>query len=261
MPEMKKNSIQLGYSTTGLLTAVAIFTAVLVYVVYFAFEEPSENALTKAQEDKSEEIKAIAALQQQQQKGEVEQVSPVTSAANSQTQEQSAEDKDAESVASDITQSQPAETAEVQQLAVTETAASVTRIDPLKAHVRKSAIEPAAYKIYPETSYRSAYYPYAEAAAFDNALNYAGFSNNSWNGDWRQQQYAQSQGRGYGRGAGDGEFDFSMNFKSRARMDADSDINADVHQQSQVDAWNAYYADQYARQQSGLYQQNYPYYR
>lgn len=190
-------------TTTGLLTASAIYIGLLAYANYYAFEngkDPDNAEIALKNENKA--IDRVAG------------VVPLTQGIfNSE-------------VFTDIEQSAALKSKQTgAALPGSESASSlkINELDsPIKTTQRLNTVPtvqileslPPGFNANNEQLY-----------FFQNGRNHANLAHYQ---NMNHQADYYGQGRGKGSANGDGEFSFTMNFKSRASMDADSDIDGDL---------------------------------
>lgn len=183
---------QSGASTSGLLTASAIYIGLLVYAGYFAFD----------------------------------QTQPSVTMSENTIQMQGANQALIQPSAAGIFQSETLKHDET-HLNIAKQSQSVTH--PTETESSKSA-RPAGsdYRIssalyYPQASQHRVPYDQALSHQYYSVHPY---STSSLDQDYRS--YGQGKGRGKARSSGNAEMNFSMSFKSRARMNADVDGDFDA---------------------------------
>lgn len=218
---------QNGSSTVGLLTASAIFVALLVYANQFAFNDRN-----------NEDSKSV-------------DVQP-------QNTKPHGGDKSAPIVATEGVISKPKLQSSTSELALAEIDEAPTQAAAVKVQPQDSASSVASQSTMlanvthwnPYPSYYPAYYGSADQAAMNYTNDYSAGLNNAQQLD----AYVRANNRANGRGNmdGDADFTFTMNFKSRARMDANTDFDTDIDTYA-----NAY--QQHLYNQNAVYQPNYGY--
>ena len=249
---MIKIHSQRGSSTTGLLTASAIYVGLLAYAHFYAFNGQDDNAVVQQEDTLEQENQPVAELPS------TDIVAPTgkgifqseTIAVNTET-----------ASTHDVVQ----EKSDTQQETVTRSEYATRDLSELKANQEhdRTALSNTMQSAEPDATtsrtatneaYTSTVYPSYQDYRIAGPLN-AGDEvimldgKNRLAGDANYHQYLESyqraRGDGQGRGQmdGDGEFDFSMTFKSRARMDADTDWDGDFATQGRGSHYGNYLYD------------------
>ena len=226
-----------GSSSAGLLTATAIFAALLFYANQYGFKSPeADSELTATGNTDAPDGSMV---EQSPQLVEIPRGifnTPTLSAEQTQAVEP-----------------MPANTSLETDPGAAPIAAGMSE-PPVKPENRLAQTPTMAVHQAAGSSESYMTYPYAGAQQFDSwqAIQARQGAAADLNARHRGQGYGYS--RGHGAADGEGEFALSMNFRSRARMDADFDADSDVTARSAADTY-------YGQQHSGYAQPYLNYYR
>ncbi len=206
---MLKQLQQTGSSTAGLLTASAIFIALLVYTNQYAFNNSNQGIFSSLfSSDAEPEINTAQTADTDGDTGTIQPShqgifeTPTLAENNSQQ------------TTSEVTQPIVSVASEDNSATSNE---EVSMGEPKVPSVAQARAVPASYVPQPSLD---------QTAMYANQGYYTGLNGNQF---YTTDARSNGQGRGRGSMNSDGEFNFSMKFKSRARMDADTDMNADSH--------------------------------
>ena len=183
---------QTAFSTSGLLTASAIYISLLVFAGHYGFDKLPSSLLLSENTVKTEPSQK-----------------PLIQPS-----------------AAGIFQSATLDQDELQPADVAQGVSESERLNPQafteisKKNLDHQQISSAVY--YPQV--------YSYPSQYNQALAQYYAVNPTTSTRWDQGHHAVSRanGRGQGRSRGDGEMTFSMRFKSRARMDADMDAHSEA---------------------------------
>ena len=209
---MLKQLQQTGSSTTGLLTASAIFIALLVYTNQYAFNNSNQGIFSSLFSSDSEP--EINTAQTANAEGNTGTIRPLHQGIF-----------ETATIAENNNQETIGETTETVVSAASEnnSATSNKEVSMTAVQVQAQMQAVAQGKAMP-VSYAAVNPSQDQASMYTYQGYYTGLNGNQF---YTTDARSNGQGRGRGSMKGDGEFNFSMKFKSRARMDADADMNAD----------------------------------
>ncbi len=213
---------QRGSSTTGLLTASAIYVGLLAYAHFYAFNGQDDNSLAQQEDSLGQQDQMMT------EKPSIDIIAPLAKgifqSETIQTQAESSNVADDKGITKPSNKDDAGRVnqAKVDPMTVSTEAIQPELVTPANTPTYHSQAGFPAYQDYPVSS---VYHGDNEQMNFDAQQRLA--SDIYYQNYLASYQRGHGDGRGRGQMDGDGEFDFSMNFKSRARMDADTDWDGD----------------------------------